>query len=79
LSVEELREAFSSINIDVSEDALNSVIRTETEGGITFSDFLDLITDAYDNKDQQSVLTAFPAIVEHYGHGVVVERSGGGL
>lgn len=79
LSVEELREAFSSINIEVSEESLNSVIRTDTDGGINFSDFVDIITDAYDNKDQKSVLTAFPAIVEHYGHGVVVERSGGGL
>jgi Ca2+-binding EF-hand superfamily protein len=77
--VEELREAFASIDIEVSEEALHSVIRTDTEGGISFSDFIELITAASETKDQQSVLNAFPAIVEHYSHGVQVERSGGGL
>jgi Ca2+-binding EF-hand superfamily protein len=79
LSIEELSDAFKSINIDVSEAQITSLINNQTNGGINFSDFVDLITQSYDNKDQASVLTSFPAIVEHYGHGVDVERSGGGL
>ena len=46
---------------------------------LSFANFVDLITQASESEDQESLLKSFPAIIEHYGHGVEVDRSGGGL